>query len=43
MKKIIIKKLSKNRFKYPRAKTINRFWGLAARLEHRRISGKKQK
>lgn len=38
-----LNKKNKNVWKAPKSKTINRFWGNAARLEHRNVSGKKGK
>ncbi len=38
-----LNKKNKNIWKAPKPKTVNRFWGNAARLEHKNVSGKKGK
>ncbi len=44
MKKEFKKFLQRDKKKQnPRAKTVTRFWGLATRLEHRNVGGKKSK
>jgi len=45
MKKEFQKQSQNNKkgYKYNRPKTVNRFWGLATRMEHRNVGGKKSK